>query len=385
MALQSSGAISLNDIQNEFGGSNPIGINEYYGVAPGIPASGQIAIGDFYGASAITPASSPFTLELLVIAGGATAQADDEGGGYPGGGGAGGMYFVTIPGASPGLTIPITVGSQNNPTVTPYVTVTAGGRADASPIGNAIANTGGSGAGGGYNDPRSGGVSGAAGNTPPLSPAQGRPGFQRQINGGDPTWVQGGGGGGYVSGGPTTTAQNTGGTGYVLNNFVSENIVHGGSPVVPGHPMQVSYGGGGSNDIPGPAYPGPAGSPVHGASRSSAHGWPGWAAAPSPPGFLPQSVLNSNQDDAGFGWGGSGSFSSEGNEPWNEGGVGAIFIRYPGSNWPAFGGRIQNQDGNTIIGQPFNHPNGTEYFIHYTRAGATVATALKVANAPGPY
>jgi hypothetical protein len=52
MALPSSGALSLLDIQGEFGGSNPIGINEYYGVASGIPASGQISIDDFYGASA---------------------------------------------------------------------------------------------------------------------------------------------------------------------------------------------------------------------------------------------------------------------------------------------------------------------------------------------
>jgi hypothetical protein len=52
MALQTSGSISLLDIQNEFGGSNPIGLNEYYGAASGIPASGTIAIGDFYGASA---------------------------------------------------------------------------------------------------------------------------------------------------------------------------------------------------------------------------------------------------------------------------------------------------------------------------------------------
>lgn len=51
MALQSSGAISLLDIQGEFGGSAPIAISEYYGVASGIPASGQISIGDFYGAS----------------------------------------------------------------------------------------------------------------------------------------------------------------------------------------------------------------------------------------------------------------------------------------------------------------------------------------------
>ena len=49
MALQSSGAISLANVQTEFGGSNPIGINEYYGVAAGIPASGTISLYDFYG------------------------------------------------------------------------------------------------------------------------------------------------------------------------------------------------------------------------------------------------------------------------------------------------------------------------------------------------
>lgn len=51
MALQTSGAISLNDIQTEFGGSNPISISEYYGAASGIPASGTISLSDFYGAS----------------------------------------------------------------------------------------------------------------------------------------------------------------------------------------------------------------------------------------------------------------------------------------------------------------------------------------------
>lgn len=51
MTLQSSGAISLANIQTEFGGSNPIGINEYYG-SGGAPASGTIRIGDFYGRSA---------------------------------------------------------------------------------------------------------------------------------------------------------------------------------------------------------------------------------------------------------------------------------------------------------------------------------------------
>ena len=55
MPLQTSGPISPLDIQNEFGGSNPIGIDEYYGVASGIPTSGQISIGDFYGASSGGP------------------------------------------------------------------------------------------------------------------------------------------------------------------------------------------------------------------------------------------------------------------------------------------------------------------------------------------
>ena len=54
MALQTSGAISLNDIQTEFGGSNPISISEYYGAAAGIPSSGTISLDDFYGASAST-------------------------------------------------------------------------------------------------------------------------------------------------------------------------------------------------------------------------------------------------------------------------------------------------------------------------------------------
>ena len=53
MALQSSGAISLANIQTEFGGSNPISLSEYYGVASGVPSSGTISLSNFYGTSAI--------------------------------------------------------------------------------------------------------------------------------------------------------------------------------------------------------------------------------------------------------------------------------------------------------------------------------------------
>lgn len=70
MALQTSGAISLLDIQNEFGGSNPININEYYrggAYVPNItqnnnvPTSGTISLSNFYGATAVVPLPIPFT------------------------------------------------------------------------------------------------------------------------------------------------------------------------------------------------------------------------------------------------------------------------------------------------------------------------------------
>lgn len=62
MVLQSSGAISLANIQTEFGGANPIGLNEYYlngayttgSGATGVPTSGQISLGSFYSKSKIT-------------------------------------------------------------------------------------------------------------------------------------------------------------------------------------------------------------------------------------------------------------------------------------------------------------------------------------------
>lgn len=61
MPIVSSGAVSLGAIQTEFGGSNPIGLSEYYqggsiigaGVYPNtIPTSGAIQLDDFYSAKA---------------------------------------------------------------------------------------------------------------------------------------------------------------------------------------------------------------------------------------------------------------------------------------------------------------------------------------------
>lgn len=74
MVLPTSGPLSLADIQTEFGGANPIGLNEYYaggayvpagtsGTNGAVPSSGAISIWNFYGTSAVT---GP-TISLLPI------------------------------------------------------------------------------------------------------------------------------------------------------------------------------------------------------------------------------------------------------------------------------------------------------------------------------
>jgi hypothetical protein len=60
MTLPASGVISLGAIQTEFGGTNPIGINEYYrgGAYVGswntdVPTSGVISVSNFYNGTAV--------------------------------------------------------------------------------------------------------------------------------------------------------------------------------------------------------------------------------------------------------------------------------------------------------------------------------------------
>jgi len=64
MALQSSGTITMAQIQTEFGGSNPASLSEYYrggsnvpntSTNSGIPTSGTIDMADFYGGANYSP------------------------------------------------------------------------------------------------------------------------------------------------------------------------------------------------------------------------------------------------------------------------------------------------------------------------------------------
>jgi|GEM_PF-2336046 len=54
MTTPASGEISIQDIVDEFGGSAPHALSEYYGAASGVPTSGQITLSDFYGVSSFT-------------------------------------------------------------------------------------------------------------------------------------------------------------------------------------------------------------------------------------------------------------------------------------------------------------------------------------------
>ena len=51
MTLPTSGEITFQMIEDEFGGEHPISLSEYYARAAGIPASGEISTDDFYGTS----------------------------------------------------------------------------------------------------------------------------------------------------------------------------------------------------------------------------------------------------------------------------------------------------------------------------------------------
>lgn len=81
MTLPTSGALSLSAIQTEFGGSNPISINEYYagganvpagasGTNGAVPTSGQISFSQFYGTSDIVVNINTATVEDYTFVGG---------------------------------------------------------------------------------------------------------------------------------------------------------------------------------------------------------------------------------------------------------------------------------------------------------------------------
>jgi hypothetical protein len=246
MTLPTSGVISLNDIQTEFGGSNPIGLNEYYkggsyvtanDYAPNVPASGAISINNFYSAKKNTfntqtftssttftlPSTSNGTLNVYVVGGGGGGgSSSDYWNSYGGNGGSGGIASQTITGLTPGNTYTITVGTAgtrgvygygypNNPYADGFGGV-GGGQSSAFGV---IAGGGGGGGGGtpGYPGSAGGSIYGGAGGS-----VNGGTGGNGTGTGNNLSYSGGGyGSAGIASGAPGDHTPNStnGGVGYV--------------------------------------------------------------------------------------------------------------------------------------------------------------------------
>ena len=138
MAIPSTGAVSFGDIQTEFGGSNPIGLSEYYaggGLVPAgttgtngaVPSSGAICVNVFHGTSKPPPASQQAyttagtytwvaptgVTSVSVVAVGAATYS--PGSGY--GGGGAGLGYKNNYSVTPGSSYTVVVGAINSSTV----------------------------------------------------------------------------------------------------------------------------------------------------------------------------------------------------------------------------------------------------------------------------
>lgn len=234
MTLPTSGIITLSQIQTEFGGSNPIGLNEYYNggsyvtsndYAPNVPSSGKISLSNFYSAKKNSLITSVFTtvgtntftipstlrgpITYIIVGGGGggAGPAADEGGG---GGGAGG--YITGTGTfSPGETITVTVGSGG------ALNTNGGNTTLVCSLGTIVSLGGG---GGGYQNGNNGGSGGGAGGAggyhyggSGLQPSQSGLSAGLGNNGGNCPQVDNypGGGGGGAGGAGGTGGSNNGG------------------------------------------------------------------------------------------------------------------------------------------------------------------------------
>ena len=137
MAIPASGPLALTCIQTEFGGTNPIGLNEYYaggayvpagtsGTYGAVPSSGTISVQNFYGTTAVVPAEYVFgsagsytwvaptgvtSISVVAVGGGG-------GGAYyapcvcfvGGGGGGGGLGYKNNISVTPGSSYSVVVG-----------------------------------------------------------------------------------------------------------------------------------------------------------------------------------------------------------------------------------------------------------------------------------
>lgn len=116
MALPSSGTISLNDIQTEFGGTNPISLSEYYRGGSfmsdnnsNVPTSGTIDLADFHG----SVLANSITYEII-------GGGGEGAGGYYGGNGASGTDSSLASSSGTSFTTVTATGGAGGSGVAPF-------------------------------------------------------------------------------------------------------------------------------------------------------------------------------------------------------------------------------------------------------------------------
>ena len=356
MALQTSGAISLQDIQDEFGGSHPISLSEYYrgGGEVGssntnVPTSGQISLSQFYGATDVVF----YTIDYLIVAGGGGGSANGYSDYSNAGGGAGGMesHSATI---SDGQAMAVTVGGGGAGLtgVHPCHSHVAGNGSNSSFNGHTASggggagfyrngNNGGSGGGGNkqscytnqqkYYSPQIGyggsGVSGEGndggdGYTHRQEPEYDDYGYLTHYNW--YPWSTAGGGGGKGSAGRLSDTRGNNQTSY---SVVTDDYGYAIYPV--GDPRYYHY------DYRPSDWGDGAGSSWHGQGTFAEGGKATYSTPPN------------NDRAANSGSGGHGQFGWSGSFRGGTGGSGVVIIRYAGGQRGSGGNSIYSSGGYT--------------------------------------
>jgi hypothetical protein len=163
----SGSPLNLTEVQSEFGGAAPIAFSEYYGLASGLPTSGQpFPMSSFYGKTflVVEQITTPGTwspklnqarfIHIFVLGAGGSGAAVwpqrsfTDGSAAAGGGGAGGLSYSTIPRSQAAASV-IEIGSGGSPTTSTgernYRPGSAGSRSSFTGSGLAMISNGGSG------------------------------------------------------------------------------------------------------------------------------------------------------------------------------------------------------------------------------------------------
>ena len=273
-----------------------------------------------------------YSVDFLVVAGGASGAA----GYYAGGGGAGG-YRTSTQSVSAGNTITVTVGdggatatsgaqgndgsnSQISGTGLTTITSTGGGGGGANGVDSDNGRSGGSGGGAAT----SGSASGGSGNTPATTPSQGNNGGKNASP--SPNGISGGGGGASGLGSDSSGGNSGAGGAGTANSITGSSVTYAGG------------GGGGGSTVGG---------------ASPANGGAGGAGGGGAGGTLNASGTAATANTGGGG-GGSATTGSGG-----AGGSGVVILSMPLANFSG-----------TTTGSPTEADDGTTKILTFTGTGS---------------